>query len=147
MQLNTDLHRDEVKKKMTLDEFVARIYELIPGGNNNDSIDKKYLEILYNKILKDPLVVPGMKLSSMKNNKKELIKKERDNIMKTTFDKLTNINNSSNINYITDIDNDNIKHLIEFSWSNFFSIYCKILTESQNNDINNINTNNIFIHV
>ena len=142
LQLNTDLHRDEVKKKMTLDEFVARIYELIPGGNNNDSIDKKYLEILYNKILKDPLVVPGMKLSSMKNNKKELIKKERDNIMKTTFDKLTNINNSSNINYITDIDNDNIKHLIEFSWSNFFSIYCKILTESQNNDINNINTNN-----
>ena len=61
--------------------------------------------------------------------------------MKSTFDKLTNINNSSYTNYITDIDNDNIKHLIEFSWSHFFSIYCKILTESQN-DINNINANN-----
>ena len=140
LQLNTDLHREEVKKKMTLDEFVARIYSIIPGGNN-DSIDKKYLEVLYNKILKDPLIVPGMKLSSNKNNKKELSKKERDIIMKSTFDKLTNINNSSYINYITDIDNDNIKHLIEFSWSHFFSIYCKILTESQN-DINNINANN-----
>ena len=140
LQLNTDLHREEVKKKMTLDEFVARIYSIIPGGNN-DSIDKKYLEVLYNKILKDPLIVPGMKLSSNKNNKKELSKKERDIIMKSTFDKLTNINNSSYTNYITDIDNDNIKHLIEFSWSHFFSIYCKILTESQN-DINNINANN-----
>ena len=134
LQLNTDLHREEVKKKMTLDEFISRIYELIPGGNNG-SIDRKYLEILYNKILKDPLVVPGMKLSNMKNNKKELIKKERDTIMKMTYDKLTNINSSSYTNYITDIDNDNIKHLIEFSWSHFFSIYCKILTESQN-DIN-----------
>ena len=143
LQLNTDLHRDEVKKKMTLEEFVKRLNE---SNLEGEKIDEKYLEMLYDKISRDPLVVPGQKLSSMKNNKKELIKKERDKIMKVTYDKLTNIssknlllNNSSTINYyITDIDNDNIKHLIEFSWSHFFSIYSKILTESQNdNNINN----------
>ncbi len=144
LQLNTDLHRDEVKKKMTLEEFVNRLNEQTGTGIEANPIDEKYLEMIYNAVLKDPLVVPGMKLSGMKNNKKELVKKERDKIMKVTYDQLTNLSsknlsNSSYINYITDIDNDNIKHLIEFSWSHFFSIYCKILTESQN-DIN-INTN------
>ena len=144
LQLNTDLHRDEVKKKMTLEEFINRLNEQTGTGIEANPIDEKYLEMLYNAVLKDPLVVPGMKLSGMKNNKKELVKKERDKIMKVTYDQLTNLSsknlsNSSYINYITDIDNDNIKHLIEFSWSHFFSIYCKILTESQN-DIN-INTN------
>ena len=146
LQLNTDLHREEVKKKMTLEEFISRLNEQTGSGigDNPPTIDEKYLEMLYNAVSKDPLVVPGMKLSSMKNNKKELVKKERDKIMKVTYDQLTNLSsknltNSSYINYITDIDNDNIKHLIEFSWSHFFSIYCKILTESQNEVNNNIN--------
>ena len=132
LQLNTDLHRDEVKKKMTLEEFILRLNE----QTNNEKIDPEYLEMLYNKIQTDPLVVPGQKLSGMNKNKKELLKKERDKIMKATYDKLTNLNNNISNNYITDIDNDNIKHLIEFSWSHFFSIYCKILTETTN-DINN----------
>ena len=133
LQLNTDLHRDEVKKKMTLDEFIGRLNE----QTANEKIEPNYLEMLYNKIQTDPLVVPGQKLSGMNKNKKELLKKERDKIMKVTYDKLTNLNNNISNNYITEIDNDNIKHLIEFSWSHFFSIYCKILTESMN-DINNI---------
>ena len=132
LQLNTDLHRDEVKKKMTLEEFILRLNE----QTNNEKIDPEYLEMLYNKIQTDPLVVPGQKLSGMNKNKKELLKKERDKIMKATYDKLTNLNNNISNNYITEIDNDNIKHLIEFSWSHFFSIYCKILTETTN-DINN----------
>ena len=132
LQLNTDLHRDEVKKKMTLDEFILRLNE----QTANEKISPDYLEMLYNKIQTDPLVVPGQKLSGMNKNKKELLKKERDKIMKVTYDKLTNLNNNISNNYITEIDNDNIKHLIEFSWSHFFSIYCKILTESTN-DINN----------
>jgi len=132
LQLNTDLHRDEVKKKMTLDEFISRLNE----QTVDEKIEPNYLEMLYNKIETDPLVVPGQKLSGMNKNKKELLKKERDKIMKVTYDKLTNLNNNISNNYITEIDNDNIKHLIEFSWSHFFSIYCKILTESMN-DINN----------
>ena len=133
LQLNTDLHRDEVKKKMTLDEFILRLNE----QTDNEKINPEYLEMLYNKIQSDPLVVPGQKLSGMNKNKKELLKKERDKIMKATYDKLTNLNNNISNNYITEIDNDNIKHLIEFSWSHFFSIYCKILTESTN-DANSI---------
>ena len=133
LQLNTDLHRDEVKKKMTLDEFILRLNE----QTDNEKINPKYLEMLYNKIQSDPLVVPGQKLSGMNKKKKELLKKERDKIMKATYDKLTNLNNNISNNYITEIDNDNIKHLIEFSWSHFFSIYCKILTESTN-DVNSI---------
>ena len=146
LQLNTDLHRDEVKKKMTLEEFIKRLNEQTGSGIGNSPIDEKYLEMMYYAVLKDPLVVPGMKLSSMKNNKKELVKKERDKIMRMTYDQLTNLNsknliNSNYNNYITEIDNDNIKHLIEFSWSHFFSIYCKILTESQNEINSNINSN------
>jgi len=134
LQLNTDLHRDEVKKKMTLNEFITRLNEQV----DDEKIDANYLEMLYNKIQTDPLVVPGQKLSGMNKNKKELLKKERDKIMKITYDKLTNLTNNLSNNYITDIDNDNIKHLIEFCWSHFFSIYCKILTESVN-DVNNVN--------
>ena len=119
---------------MTLDEFISRLNE----QTVNEKIEPNYLEMLYNKIETDPLVVPGQKLSGMNKNKKELLKKERDKIMKVTYDKLTNLNNNISNNYITEIDNDNIKHLIEFSWSHFFYIYCKILTESIN-DINNSN--------
>ena len=134
LQLNTDLHRDEVKKKMTMNEFMSSLNE----QTGNEKIDPNYLEILYNKIKTDPLVVPGQKLHGMNKNKKELLKKERDKIMKVTYDKLTNLTKNISNNYITDIDNDNIKHLIEFCWSHFFSIYCKILTESVN-DVNNVN--------
>ena len=134
LQLNTDLHRDEVKKKMTLNEFISSLNE----QTGNEKIDSNYLEMLYNKIQTDPLVVPGQKLSGKNKNKKELLKKERDKIMKITYDKLTNLTKNLSNNYITDIDNDNIKHLIEFCWSHFFSIYCKILTESVN-DVNNAN--------
>ena len=139
LQLNTDLHRDEVKKKMTLDEFISRLNE----QTDNEKIEPQYLEMLYNKIQSDPLVVPGQKLSGMNKNKKELLKKERDKIMKVTYDKLTNLNNNISNNYITEIDNDNIKHLIEFSWSHFFSIYCKILTESANDANNSTYLSNI----
>jgi Sec7-like guanine-nucleotide exchange factor len=95
MQLNTDLHREEVKKKMTLNEFISSLNE----QTGNEKIDSNYLEMLYNKIQTDPLVVPGQKLSGMNKNKKELLKKERDKIMKITYDKLTNLtkNISNNI--------------------------------------------------
>ena len=139
LQLNTDLHRDEVKKKMTLEEFIKRLNE----QTSNETISPDYLEMLYNKIQNDPLVVPGQKLSGMNKNKKELLKKERDKIMRATYDKLTNLNNNINSNYITDIDNDNIKHLIEFAWSHFFSIYCKILTETTNDTNNMVYLSNI----
>ena len=133
LQLNTDLHRDEVENKMTLKQFINAL-NLSTG---NDKIDPKYLENLYNKVLTDPLVIPGQKLSGSTKNKKELLQEEKKNIMESTFNQLNTITNiNTNYNYLTGVDNDNIRNLLEFSWSNFFSIYSQLLAEG--NDDKNI---------
>ena len=50
--------------------------------------------------------------------------------METTFHQLNTITNiNTNYNYLTGVDNDNIRNLLEFSWSNFFSIYSQLLAE------------------
>ena len=135
LQLNTDLHRDEVENKMTLKQFINAL-NLSTG---NDKIDPKYLENLYNKVLTDPLVIPGQKLSGTTKNKKELLLEEKKNIMESTFHQLNTITTiAANYNYITGVDNDNIRSLLEFSWSNFFSIYSQLLNEG--NDSTNIVT-------
>ena len=131
LQLNTDLHRDEVENKMTLKQFINAL-NLSTG---NEKIDPKYLENLYNKVLTDPLVIPGQKLSGTTKNKKELLQEEKKNIMESTIHQLNTITSITN-NYITGVDNDNIKNLLELSWSNFFSIYSQLLTEA--NDDKNV---------
>ena len=134
LQLNTDLHRDEVENKMTLKQFINAL-NLSTG---NEKIDPKYLENLYNKILTDPLVIPGQKLSGSIKNKKELLIEEKKNIMKTTIHQLNTINSlTSNYNYLTGVDNDNIRNLLEFFWSNFFSIYSQL---AEGNDDKNISS-------
>jgi brefeldin A-inhibited guanine nucleotide-exchange protein len=126
LQLNTDLHRDEVENKMTLKQFINAL-NLSTG---NDKIDPKYLENLYNKIATDPLVIPGQKLSGSTKNKKELLEEEKNNIMESTLYQLRTITKTNIVyNYLTGIDNDNIRNLLEFSWSNFFSIYSQLLAE------------------
>lgn len=57
---------------MTLNEFISSLNE----QTGNEKIDSNYLEMLYNKVQTDPLVVPGQKLSGMNKNKKELLKKK-----------------------------------------------------------------------
>ena len=132
LQLNTDLHRDEVENKMTLKQFINAL-NLSTG---NDTIDPKYLENIYNKVLTDPLVIPGQKLSGSTKNKKELIQEEKKNIMESTFYQLNTITNiPSNYYYIIGVDNDDIRNLLESSWSNFFSTYSILLAESIDSDI------------
>ena len=132
LQLNTDLHRDEVDNKMTLKQFIDNV----GASTGNEKIDPKYLENIYNKVQTDPLVIPGQKLSGSTKNKKELIQEEKKNIMESTFYQLNTITNiSSNYNYVIDIDNDNIKNLLESSWSNFFSTYSILLAETTDGDI------------
>ena len=133
LQLNTDLHRDEVENKMTLKQFINAL-NLSTG---NDKIDPKYLENLYNKVATDPLVIPGQKLSGSTKNKKELLQEEKNNIMETTLYQLRTLTTTNtSYNYLIGIDNDNIRNLLEFSWSNFFSIYSQLLAEG--NDERNI---------
>ena len=114
LQLNTDLHRDEVENKMTLKQFI----DSVNLSTGNEKIDPKYLENIYNTIATDPIVIPGQKLSGATKNKKELIQEEKKNIMESTFYQLNTITNiSSNYNYVIDVDNDDIRNLLEFSHS------------------------------
>jgi len=46
---------------VTLKQFI----DALNLSTGNEKIDPKYLENLYNKILTDPLVIPGQKLSGM----------------------------------------------------------------------------------
>ena len=132
IMLNTDLHREEVSNKYSKEEYINRFLSMI---DTNDKVDRKYLEDIYNQVLKDPLVIPGQKLSINNNKKKnDLFKQERENIMKQTVNKLENLSNA-NKKYITNIDNDNIKHLIELSWSNFLYIFSQLLADTDNEKI------------
>ena len=132
LQLNTDLHRDEVENKMTLKQFI----DSVNLSTGNEKIDPKYLENIYNTIATDPIVIPGQKLSGATKNKKELIQEEKKNIMESTFYQLNTITNiSSNYNYVIDVDNDDIRNLLEFSRSNFFSTYSILLAETTDGDI------------
>ena len=129
LQLNTDLHRDEIEKKMTIKEFINAV-NLTTNGEKK--ISEKYLENLYNEVLNDPLVIPGQILNQVSKSKKDLIQIEKEKIRKITTHQFNNINTKTK-NYITDIGNDNIRHLIDFSWSNFLSIYSQVLNENDNN--------------
>ena len=132
LQLNTDLHRDAIGNKMTLKQFIDNV----GLSTGNEKIDPKYLENIYNTIQTDPLVIPGQKLSGSTKNKKELIQEEKKNIMESTFYQLNTITNiSSNYNYVIDVDNDDIKNLLESSWSNFFSTYSILLAETTDGEI------------
>ena len=125
--LNTDLHRDEVDQKMTIKQFIDSFNQ----SYQNQGVSEKYLTDIYYKILNDPIVIPGQKLSKNKKNK-DFIYKERESVIASSFKNLENISSIYN-NYIREIDNDNIRNLIEFSWSNFLSILSQQLLLS--NDI------------
>ena len=56
--------------------------------------------------------------------------------MESTFHQLSTISNTNVNDYLIGVDNDNIRNLLEFSWSNFFSIYSQLLAEG--NDERNI---------
>ena len=133
LQLNTDLHRAEVENKMTLKQFTDQLMGLSTG---NEKIDPKYLENIYKTIQREPLIIPGQKLNDSNKNKKELIQEEKKNIMESTFYQLNTITNiSSNYNYVLGADNDDIRNLLESSWSNFFSTYSILLAETTDGDI------------
>ena len=127
--LNTDLHRDEVDQKMTIKQFIDSFNQ----SYQNQGVSEEYLSDIYYKILNDPIVIPGQSLSKNKKNK-DFINKERKNIYDSTIKSLQNISSTYN-NFIKEIDNDNIKSLIEYSWSNFLSIFSQQLLVSNDIDI------------
>ena len=123
LMLNTDLHRDEVTSKMTCQEFIKNFQDMA----QDNRIDQKYLEDCYNRVRDNPLIIPGQKLNTNSKNKQELIKQEKENII-SSVERLSTRALITN-NYIKEIDNDNIKQLIECSWSNFLGIFSQLLAD------------------
>jgi hypothetical protein len=82
MLLQTDLHRVEVDKKMTPQVFINNFNLVCKDGVEDD-----YLIEVYNRVLNDPLRFPGQKFS-MNKNKKDLIKLEKESILKSTYEEL-----------------------------------------------------------
>ena len=83
IMLNTDLHREEVEKKMTKQQYTQQFIVMCP----NEKIDEEYLGKIYDEILKNPLVIPGQKLSIANKNKQDLLKLEKESILSTTYGK------------------------------------------------------------
>ncbi len=97
MLLQTDLHRPEVDKKMSPQVFINN-FNLVCKDGVEDSI----LIDVYNRVLNDPIRFPGQKLYSNKN-KKDLIKLEKESILKSTYEELhiKNYNAMNNISQNT----------------------------------------------
>ena len=99
--LNDELHQNDNKQNISFNNFVQNINSII---SENHNIDIKYLENIYNQILKESL--------TFLNN---------ENKLKSKLDK-----NS----YVTNIDNNSIKKLVNFSCNNLSSIYFQLLNVS-----------------
>jgi len=82
MLLQTDLHRPEVDKKMSPQVFISN-FNLVCKDGVEDSV----LIDVYNRVLNNPITFPGQKQYSNKN-KKDLIKLEKESILKSTYEEL-----------------------------------------------------------
>jgi len=94
MLLQTDLHRPEVDKKMSPQVFINN-FNLVC----KDGVEDNVLIDVYNRVLNDPIRFPGQKLYANKN-KKDLIKLEKENILKSTYEELHTKNYGNTFNSI-----------------------------------------------
>ena len=148
IMLNTDLHRVEIEKKMTLNEYIERIQTICASS---DEIDISYLQDIYSKIENDPILIPGQSLIKRKSHsKREIIKKEKESLLRSTIDVMHRfpISQSTNDFHINKCNIVNLKHIIEASWSNYLGVYSQYITNYYIKAIQNnigINTNNTMI--
>lgn len=131
MMLQTDLHREEVIEKMSSSKFIEQFGLLSKG-----EVEADFLIDVYNRVLTDPIKIPGQKLgSSMINNKnkKDMMKIEKENIMKSTTEKANTISKEL-YDFSIYIDNEHVKNLLLQTWTYFFSTFATLLTETD--DVN-----------
>ena len=101
IHLNDELYQNDNKHNISFNNFAQNINSII---SENHIIDIKYLENIYNQILKEPLTFLN-----------------DENKLKSKLDKN---------HYETNIDNKSIKKLVNFSCNNLSSIYFQILNDS-----------------
>ena len=126
MMLQTDLHRTEVTEKMSVIKFINQFNLCMQGGLDND-----FLTDVYNRVLSDPIKIPGQKISqtqSVSKNKKDLMKQEKESIIKSTYDQL-NIRSKDLYDFSIYIDNEHVKNLLNSTWTYFLSTFATLLTE------------------
>jgi len=138
LMLQTDMHREEVQVKMSENIFISNFYNLC----SKEDVDQQYLSDCFYRVQINPIVMPGQKLNLQNKNKKDLIKMEKESILKSTYEELQNKNLISN-HYISIIDNDHIRNLIETSWSNFLGIFSQLLADFDEESIVNTCIDNI----
>ena len=103
IELNNNLHQNDIKQKIELKNFIEKANSLIQG---NHKIYENNFENWYNQILKEPFIF-------LKNETKKINTKFND------------INN-----YTTKIDNNSLRKMVDFSCGNFLTIYSQTLNES-----------------
>ena len=101
IHLNDELYHNDNKQNISFNYFVQNINSII---SENHNINIKYLENIYNQILKEPLTFFN-----------------DENKLKSKLDKN---------HYVTNIENSSIKKLVNFSCNNLSSIYFQLLNES-----------------
>ena len=101
IHLNDELYQNDNKQNISFNYFVQTINSII---SENDNIDIKYLENIYNQLLKEPLTFFN-----------------DENKLKSKLDKN---------HFVTNIENSSIKKLVNFSCNNLSSIYFQLLNES-----------------
>ena len=141
MMLQTDLHREEVLDKMSSDLFINNFNLLCNGA-----VNREFLLDVYNRVLEEPIKMPGQKFSHLcsnnnkflnnnsKSRKELLMKKEKENIIKSTiFSNLSNnstyVMSSELYDFIIYIDNEHVKNLLFYNWHTFLSTFSQLLKE------------------
>lgn len=105
--------QNENIKKYKKEEFIEKFNSFVYGNK----IDEKILESYYNQIINEPLLF-------LKNENKSELNLDTPKV---------ELNN-----FITNIDNNTIKKLIDFSCGNFLAIYSQTLNESIINNNKNL---------
>ena len=114
LELNNNLNNEEIKHKIELDTFIEKINSLIYG---NHKIYDNYIQNIYNNVLNSPF--------TFLDNKNE---------NKLVLNSMGDVKNK----YITKIDNNYIRKMIDFSCGNFLAIYSQVLNDSINNNNKNL---------
>lgn len=147
--LNTDLHNNQVKKRMSLGEFIKNNR----GINDSTDLPDEYLTTIYNDINNNEIKLSNEKESSEKNVKKlsflksfQIKRHTQENLTKEISFKTEkllkqNFKNNNNNEGETDSKNhfysashsEHIKPMIELTWMAFLAALSSTIRQSKDN--------------
>ena len=139
IMLQTNLHNENVKEKMNKSGF----YHLVRTFDTEAVIKEEYLDTIYEEIQKSPLSLAEFDREKaikeiMRNSskKKDFFVKESLHMLSQGQDR---IKKSTNKQFITNFEVDQIVPLMETAWSAFLGVFSQILDNADVDDIETIN--------